>query len=90
MIADLDRKEWGITFSWVRAHAGTLGNETADRIAKEAARNTDMKCDFDRVPKSTTYREAEEEAKKKWQQEWTTNHKAAATRQYFPTIQHRL
>lgn len=90
MIADLDRKEWGIKFSWVRAHAGTLGNETADRIAKEAARNTDMKCDFDRIPKSTIYREAEEEAMQKWQQEWTTSHKAAATRQYFPTIQHRL
>ena len=49
-----------------------------------------MKCDFDRIPKSTIYREAEEEATQKWQQEWTTSHKAAATRQYFPTIQHRL
>jgi ribonuclease HI len=52
MIANLDRREWKIKFSWVKAHVGILGNETADGIAKEAARNTDMKCDFDKIPKS--------------------------------------
>jgi len=26
----------------------------------------------------------------KWQREWTTSNKAAANRQYFPTIQHRV
>ena len=30
-----------------------------------------------------------EEAMQKWQRVWTTNQNAAATRQYFPTIQHR-
>jgi hypothetical protein len=84
MLADLARREWNIKFSWVKAHAGNPGNETADRIAKEAARNADMKCDFDRIPKSKICREAEEEAMHKWQREWTTSNKAAATRQYFP------
>jgi ribonuclease HI len=81
MVANLDRIEWKIKFSWVKAHAGILGNETADRIAKEAARNTEMKCDFDKIPKSMIYREAEEEAMQKGQWEWTMSHKAAATRQ---------
>jgi hypothetical protein len=49
-----------------------------------------MKCDFDKIPKSTIYREAEEEAMQKWQRERTRSHNAAATRQYFPTIQHRV
>jgi len=89
IITNLDRREWKIKFSWIKAHAGILGNETADRIAQEAARNTDMKCDFNKIPKSTIYRKADKEAMQKWQREWTTSQNGAATRQYFPTIQHR-
>ena len=39
MIANLDKREWKIKFSWVNANAGIRCNETADRIANEAARN---------------------------------------------------
>jgi hypothetical protein len=49
-----------------------------------------MQYVFDRIPKSTLQHEAEEEAKQEWQTEWSKTHKAAATRQYFPTIQDRL
>jgi len=48
-----------------------------------------MKCDFYKIPKSKIYREAEQEAMQKLQRELTTSQNAAATRQYFPTIQHR-
>jgi ribonuclease HI len=30
---------WQITIHWVKAHAGTRGNELADRLAKRAALN---------------------------------------------------
>ena len=46
-----------------------------------------MQCVFDRIPKSTLHHKAEEETKQKWQTEWSMTHKAAATRQYFPTVQ---
>jgi ribonuclease HI len=36
-VASLERKEWIIKFSWVKAHAVTRGNEIADRLAKEAS-----------------------------------------------------
>jgi hypothetical protein len=66
------------------------GNELADRLAKEAARSDGNKYDFNRIPKSTLYHEAAEEAIQKWQAEWTTCHKAAATKQYFPSVRDRL
>jgi len=59
-------------------------------LAKEAARSENMQYVFDRISKSTLQYNAEEEAKKEWQTEWTTTHKAAATSQYFPTVQDRL
>jgi hypothetical protein len=49
-----------------------------------------MKHAFTKIPKSTLYKEAEEEAMQKWQNEWTTTPKAAETRQFFPTVQDRL
>jgi hypothetical protein len=53
-------------------------------------RNYCTEYEFARIPKSTLYQEAREAARKTWQGEWTTSHKAAATRQYFPTVQDRL
>jgi len=90
MVASLERSEWKITFSWVKAHAGIYGKELADRLAKEAARSDRTSYEFHRIPKSTLYHKAAEEAKQKWQAEWTTCHKASATKQYFPTFKDRL
>ena len=89
-VASLERSGWRIMFSWVKAHAGTYGNELADRLAKEAARSEGTNYEFTRIPKSTLYQEAEEETRQKWQREWTTSHKAAATKHYFPTVRDRL
>jgi ribonuclease HI len=76
-IASLEKSEWRITFSWVKAHAGTLGHEIAERLAKQAARNDNMQYVFDRIPKSTFQHKAEEEAKREWQIEWSMTNKAA-------------
>jgi ribonuclease HI len=64
-VASLERKEWRIKFSWVKAHAGTRGNEIADRLAKQAARSRGTEYEFTRIPKSTIYQEARETALKK-------------------------
>jgi ribonuclease HI len=71
-VASSERSKWEIMFSWVKAHVGIYGNKLANRLAKEAARSDGTSYEFDRIPKSTLHHEAEEEAKQKWQVEWTS------------------
>ena len=52
-MSTLERANWTIEFSWVKAHVGIYGNELADRLAKAAARNGDTTVAFNRIPLST-------------------------------------
>jgi len=45
--------KWTIEFSWIKTHAGNLGNELADRLAKDAASDKDIPVVFDKIPKAT-------------------------------------
>jgi ribonuclease HI len=42
IVHKLETREWKIRFSWVKAHAGTSGNELADKLAKEASGKTEL------------------------------------------------
>jgi ribonuclease HI len=46
----LEKRNWTITFTWIKAHAGIYGNELADKLAKEAARKDNIF--FNRIPKT--------------------------------------
>jgi len=61
-VSILEKDNWTIEFLWVMAHIGIYGNELADQLAKDAARNRDTVIAFNRIPKSTLYSETEEEA----------------------------
>ena len=82
----MENSKWKIEFSWAKAHVGIYGNEMADRPAKEAARSKDTNIAFNRIPKSTLYYEAQEEAKRQWQSKWEKCPRAALTKQYFPKV----
>ena len=40
-LKEMKKMQWHIQFCWVKAHVGIQGNETADKLVKEAATSTD-------------------------------------------------
>jgi len=46
----LEKENWNIEYTWIKAHTGHYGNELADKLAKEATRNSDI-C-YNKFPKS--------------------------------------
>ena len=85
----MERTNWTIEFSWVKAHVGIYGNGLADQLAKAAACNRDTTVSFKRIPKNTLYSEIEEAAQK-WQKLWKNCMETAITKPFFPNIQDRL
>ena len=89
-VMDMERDEWKVEFSWVKAHAGQRGNELADRLAKEASSSKDIEECYNRIPKSTVTSELKNQCLKQWRNEWETTTKGATTKSCFPKIEDRL
>jgi len=68
---------WQITLRWVKAHAGTRGNELADTLAKKATTNGTITERYTRIPKSVVLRQLEEGSARKWQRSWTQTTKGS-------------
>ena len=81
---------WQIEIRWVKAHAGTMGNELADKLAKGAATNGTITETYTRIPKSEVLRQLEEGSARKWQTSWTQTNKGSTTKEYFPDIKGRV
>jgi len=56
----LKKENWNTEYARTKAHAGNYGNELADKLAKEAARNSDI-C-YTRIPKTEIVHHEREEA----------------------------
>jgi ribonuclease HI len=77
----LNKKNWKIEFKWVKAHAGIFGNETADRLTKEATQK--YYVTYSRIPKSAIKKETLEESIRNWQSQWEETTKGAITKEFF-------
>jgi ribonuclease HI len=69
-MTSLERANWNIELSWVKAHIGIAGNELVDQLVKAAACDGDATIVFSRLPMSTLISMIEKETKTKWQKEW--------------------
>jgi hypothetical protein len=85
----LERAHCSIELSWVKVHAGIVGNELADRPAKTAASDSGVEIAFNRLPISTFISKVKEETQRKWQKEWDECTKARITKEFSPKVQDR-
>jgi len=86
----LDRANWTIEISWVKAHIGIYGNELADQLSKSATRNSDIAVSFNRIPTSTLYSKLNKVVTQKWRTDRDNCTKAAITKEFFPNVRDRL
>jgi ribonuclease HI len=80
-----NKNNWKIEFKWVKAYAGIHGNETADRLAKEATQNHNVT--YSRIPKSAIKKDTREESIRKRQNQWEETTKGAITKEFFPSVE---
>jgi hypothetical protein len=86
----MEKQEWKVEFSWIKAHMGHKGNELADQLAKEAANNKNEDECYNRFPKSAVISGLKDQGLKQWQNEWVRTTKGAITESFFPKIVDRM
>jgi hypothetical protein len=90
-IRHLSMQNWTIHFRWVKAHIGIEGNETADKLAKEAAQdNETQNTVFHRIPITSVASEINRKGLGQWQRQWSNMEKGAVCRSFFPRLEQRL
>ena len=89
-IRRLEKDNWTIHFTWVKAHNNIYGNELADQLAKEATTSREAEIIYSKIPKNAVFKELKEEGVEEWQCEWDASTKGAETKSFFPTTGGRL
>ncbi|GBP39712.1 hypothetical protein EVAR_25536_1 [Eumeta japonica] len=70
-IRDIVAEGREVRLFWVRAHAGTTGNERADELARNAALKKKTAADYDRYPLSYAKKVIRAASLDEWQQRYT-------------------
>ncbi|XP_023228251.1 uncharacterized protein LOC111628656 [Centruroides sculpturatus] len=74
-----------IKILWVKAHQGVTGNERADILAKQAAENTNLSIEYNKLSMKTLKRLIWEETFMKWQNDWNENN-SHITYKFIPNL----
>jgi len=86
----LEKDDWTVRFTWVKAHNNIYGNGLADQLAKEASTSREGETIYSKIPKTEVFKELKEEGVEEWQCEWDSSIKGAVTKSFFPTTGGRL
>jgi len=90
-IRQLTEQNWTKQFKWVKAHIGIEGNETADKLAKEAAKQDEnLYAVYSRILITAAASDIIMKGLEQWQQQWDTTVKGAECRSFFPKVEQRL
>jgi ribonuclease HI len=81
---EMEKKEWTVQITWIKAHAGHYGNEMADNLAKEATKNKEII--YSKLTKSQVVQQVKQHSIEKWQNKWDQTTKGIITKQFFPNI----
>lgn len=88
-LIDLQHRKIQVLFNKVKAHAGELGNERADTLAKEASEDCNVEVAFSCAPTTFVDFHLKEESLHLWEQQWLESEKGAQTKEFFLTVQDR-
>ncbi|XP_068629679.1 uncharacterized protein [Battus philenor] len=69
---------------WVKAHAGTEGNEKADQLAKDVALKSKRRPEYERCPISFVKRQLRLESLDEWNRRYMEGTTVSVTRTFFP------
>jgi len=69
-VRQLEKDNWSIHFTWVKAHNNKIRNEIADQLAKKTTSRRDGKTAYSRTPKSAVIKVIQEKGEFQWQSEW--------------------
>lgn len=74
-----------VNLFWIKAHAGLVGNERADELAKNAALKMKTRPCYDRCPISFVKQEIRQESLHEWNRRYQEGETAATTKIFFPS-----
>jgi ribonuclease HI len=80
----LEKDNWTIHFTWVKAHNDNFGNELADQLAKKAASRREGETAYSKIPKSAVIKVIQEEGELDWQREWNASTKGEKNKIILP------
>ena len=76
-----------VTLRWIKAHAGHLGNETADTVARQGADDeTRIQDDLPEIPMKNFRRKYRQAFAAKWQTYWDNRKDCRQTKLWMPHL----